>query len=132
MSVEKRLLKTPLDVRPDTSITVDGVDVDATGGELLVEAINRALSNRHLPQVCDQRAMGPIETCDTCMVELDGKLVRACSRKAAAGMNVVTEASEPTWRSARPSTAYSRITISTAPSATTIMAIARFTIRSST
>ena len=91
MSVEKRLLNTPLDVRPDTSITIDGVDVPAASGELLVDAINRAFPDRHLPQVCYHRAMGPIETCDTCMVEVDGKLVRACSTNVAAGMNVVTE-----------------------------------------
>src|SRR5579859_2750281 len=91
MSVEKRLLNTPLDVRPDTAITIDGVDVPVAGGELLIEAINRALPNRHLPQVCYHPAMGPIQTCDTCMVELDGKLVRACSTRVAAGMNVVTE-----------------------------------------
>ena len=91
MPVEKRLLNTPLDLRPDISVIIDGMDVPAAGGELLIEAINRALPDRHLPQVCYHRAMGPIETCDTCMVELDGKLVRACSTKVAAGMSVITE-----------------------------------------
>ena len=91
MSLEKRLLNTPLDRRPDTSVTVDGVEVPVAAGELLIEAVNRAFPDRHLPQVCYHPSMGPIETCDTCMVEVDGKLVRACSTRASAGMVVVTE-----------------------------------------
>jgi len=34
--------------------------------------------------------MGPIETCDTCMVDVDGKLVRDCATPAATGKNVTT------------------------------------------
>jgi formate dehydrogenase major subunit len=93
MSVEKRLLNTPLAMRPDTAVIIDGVEVPVATGELLVEAINRAFPGRHLPQVCYHPAMGPIQTCDTCMVEVDGTLVRACSVRAASGMSVVTESS---------------------------------------
>ncbi len=35
--------------------------------------------------------MGPIQTCDTCLVEVDGQLVRSCGTTVVAGMNVVTE-----------------------------------------
>jgi formate dehydrogenase major subunit len=93
MSVEKRLLNTPLAARPDTSVIIDGIEVPVTTDEPLVEAINRASPGRHLPQVCYHPAMGPIQTCDTCMVEVDGTLIRACSTPAASGMNVVTESS---------------------------------------
>jgi predicted molibdopterin-dependent oxidoreductase YjgC len=34
--------------------------------------------------------MGPIESCDTCLVEVDGKLARACRTKVSSGMKVVT------------------------------------------
>jgi formate dehydrogenase major subunit len=37
------------------------------------------------------RCWGPIQTCDTCMVELDGKLVRSCGMKVTPGMDVATE-----------------------------------------
>jgi formate dehydrogenase major subunit len=77
--------------RPDVSITIDGVAVAAMAGELLVEAVNRALPGRHLAQVCYHPQMGPIETCDTCMVEVGGKLMRACSTPVAAGMTVATK-----------------------------------------
>jgi formate dehydrogenase major subunit len=35
--------------------------------------------------------MGPIQTCDTCMVEVDGQLVRSCGVKVSQGMAVVTD-----------------------------------------
>jgi formate dehydrogenase major subunit len=87
----KRLLNTPLAVETDTTITLDGQPVAAIQGELLVEAINRALPDRNLPQVCYHSQMGPIETCDTCMVHIAGKLVRACATRVASDMNVTTE-----------------------------------------
>jgi len=70
-------------------IQVDGFGVDAVEGEHLIDAINR--SGRKLSQVCYNPHLGPIQTCDTCLVEIDGKLARACSTKVAAGMNVATE-----------------------------------------
>ena len=30
----------------------------------------------------------PIQTCDTCIVEVDGKLMRSCSTIATEGMNI--------------------------------------------
>lgn len=90
MATDKRLLNTHLDSNLDTTIHIDGVSLPARSGELLVEAINRNLPARRLPQVCYLPAMGPIETCDTCMVEVNGKLARACATTVASGMNVLT------------------------------------------
>ena len=95
MRVEKRLLNTPSQQFPDTSITIDGAVFPAIAGEMLVEAVNRALPKRHLAQVCFHPQMGPIEACDTCMVEVDGKLVRACATPVLAGMKVETEGERP-------------------------------------
>ena len=71
------------------TILINGQPCSITPGELLVEAINR--SQAKLPQVCYHPQLGPIQTCDTCMVEVDGQLVRACGTTASAGMNVATE-----------------------------------------
>ncbi len=60
-------------------IDVNGFRVDAVDGEYLIEAINR--SGIQVPHVCYHTRLGPIQTCDTCMVEVDGKLVRACATK---------------------------------------------------
>jgi len=70
------------------SITVDGVVQEARTDERLVDLINRIGGT--LSQVCYHPQLGPIQTCDTCMVEVDGKLQRACATTVTAGMNVVT------------------------------------------
>src|ERR1700735_3511688 len=70
-------------------ISVDGKVVAASEGELLVEAI---LREKEIPHICyHSPLMGPIQTCDTCLVEVDGKLVRSCGIKVASQMKVVTE-----------------------------------------
>jgi formate dehydrogenase major subunit len=70
------------------TVTVDGEVQQVTPGELLVQVINRA--GVPLSQVCYHPQLGPIQTCDTCMVEVDGELVRACATKVLPGMNVAT------------------------------------------
>jgi formate dehydrogenase major subunit len=90
MEVVKRLLNTLLPQTTNTTIVVDGHSIPAVAGELLVEAINRAMPERQLAQVCFHSQMGPIQSCDTCMVEVEGKLVRACGTKVAASMSVAT------------------------------------------
>ena len=65
----------------------------ARSGALLVDVINQyreTAQQKPLPQVCYVPQMGPIESCDTCMVEVDGKLARACGTLVVPGMNVVT------------------------------------------
>ena len=70
-------------------ISVDGTKVAAAEGELLVEAI---LRTKDIPHICyHSPLMGPIQTCDTCMVEVDGKLVRSCGTKGCSEMKVVTD-----------------------------------------
>jgi len=71
------------------SFTINGKAQAAKPGERLIDAINR--SGVEIPQVCYHPQLGPIQTCDTCMVEVDGKLVRACGTAAEEGMTVVTE-----------------------------------------
>jgi formate dehydrogenase major subunit len=68
--------------------TINGKTLVVQPGERLINAINR--SGVEIPQVCYHPQLGPIQTCDTCMVEVDGKLVRACGTLVADGMQVVT------------------------------------------
>ena len=70
------------------AITVDGLVQQAKPDERLIDVINR--TGVKLPQVCYHPQLGPIQTCDTCMVEVDGKLVRACASPVSAGMSVAT------------------------------------------
>ncbi|HVG26644.1 MAG TPA: 2Fe-2S iron-sulfur cluster-binding protein, partial [Acidobacteriaceae bacterium] len=87
----KPLLNTPVAFVPDTTITIDGQAVAAEVGEPLIEAINRltAMHGRTSPpQVCYLPPMGAIGSCDTCMVEVNGELVRSCETRVAAGQTV--------------------------------------------
>ena len=78
----------PLERRIRMVISVNGKRLVIEPGERLVDVLNR--SSAAVPQVCYHPQLGPIETCDTCMVEVDGKLVRACATVAKEGMQVIT------------------------------------------
>ncbi|WP_348268165.1 formate dehydrogenase subunit alpha [Edaphobacter paludis] len=89
----KPLLNTPADHSPNTQLSIDGQHVPIRSGELLIDVINlyaMTHDRKPVPQVCYLSQMGPIETCDTCMVKVNGELVRACGTRAVAGMVVET------------------------------------------
>jgi formate dehydrogenase major subunit len=71
------------------SITIDGVGQQAQAGERLIDVVNRTGSK--VPQVCYHPQLGPIKTCDTCMVEIDGQLLRACATAVSDGLIVETK-----------------------------------------
>src|SRR5882672_10378271 len=73
---------------PVVQLIVDGVVRDARQNESLVDVITRVGGT--IPHVCYHPQLGAIQTCDTCMVEVNGQLTRACATGAAAGMNVST------------------------------------------
>src|ERR1700742_4354208 len=76
--------------QPGVEISIDGATATASEGELLVEAI---LREKEIPHICyHSPLMGPIQTCDTCLVEVGGKLVRSCGTIVSPGMpDVVTD-----------------------------------------
>jgi formate dehydrogenase major subunit len=74
------------------AVTIDGVAHEAITGERLIDVINRAGIN--IAQVCYHPQLGPIQTCDTCMVETNGHLTRACAAIVSAGMEVLTNSAK--------------------------------------
>jgi formate dehydrogenase major subunit len=70
-------------------ITIDGSNYEVEVGDRLIDVINRV--GKELPQVCYNRQLGPIQTCDTCLVEVNGDLVRACATAVADGMRIETK-----------------------------------------
>ncbi len=72
----------------EINLTVDGTARVSKPDERLIDLINRI--GLKAPQVCYHPQLGPIQTCDTCMVEVDGKLVRSCATRVEPGMNVST------------------------------------------
>src|SRR5260370_25891125 len=71
------------------SVPIDGVVREAPAGERLIEVVNRTGSK--VSQVCYHPQLGPIQTCDTCMVEIDGQLFRACATAVSDGLIVDTK-----------------------------------------
>ncbi len=61
------------------AIMLNGVPQKIGDSSYLVDVLNAA--GHIIPQVCYHPQFGPIQTCDTCMVEVDGQLVRACATK---------------------------------------------------
>ena len=89
----KPLLNTPRAFVPDTWIHIDGEQIAAEIGEPLIEAMNRKAAHEGVvgvPQVCYLEPMGRIGTCDTCIVEVNGELVRSCGANVAPGMSIET------------------------------------------
>ena len=70
----------------DVSMQMNGKTVMFREGMTVLEVINEQQLSH--PQICYLPEVDPIETCDTCIVEINGELVRACSTKAEAGMDV--------------------------------------------
>ena len=69
-------------------VTIDGHACEARTGDRLVDVILRA--GISLPHVCYHPQLGPIQTCDTCMVEIDEKLTRACATAVSSDLRVAT------------------------------------------
>ena len=89
MALVNRLLNSPADAAPLVKLTIDEIETEAPQGSLLIDALNRTATK--VPQVCYHPQLGPIGTCDTCMVDVDGKLVRACALEVTAGLSVRTQ-----------------------------------------
>ena len=79
------------------AVSINGKPMGTMAGDRLIDTINR--SGVMIPQVCYHPQLGPIQTCDTCMVEMDGKLVRACGTSAVDG--AVVETRSPRAQAAR-------------------------------
>ena len=74
----------------DVTFTVNGQPVSAPEGQPLVEVLKG--SKAEVQHVCYHEALGPIKTCDTCLINVDGKLARSCDTPVAAGLSVTTDA----------------------------------------
>ncbi|WP_102691450.1 formate dehydrogenase subunit alpha [Rummeliibacillus pycnus] len=69
-----------------TMMKINGTPYEINPCESILDVLNKNQISH--PQICHVPEVDPIQTCDTCIVEVDGELVRSCSTKAQAGMNV--------------------------------------------
>jgi len=73
-------------------VTIDDSVHDARCNERLIDLLNRI--GTKLAQVCYHPQLGPIQTCDTCLVETNRQLVRACGIDVLDGMTVSTRSAK--------------------------------------
>ncbi|ENQ3078999.1 formate dehydrogenase subunit alpha [Bacillus cereus] len=67
-------------------VTVDGTECISSSKKTILQLLNeRELEH---PQICHVPEVNPIQTCDTCIVEVNGKLMRACSTNLEEGMHI--------------------------------------------
>src|SRR5215469_10228971 len=81
----------PVRSRPQVELTIDGQKVTVPEGATILEA-SRSLGI-DTPTLCYLESLTPVNVCRVCVVELQGSrtLVPACSRKAEAGMVILTD-----------------------------------------
>ncbi len=68
------------------SIMMDGKKYEALDGQTILQVSMQY--GFDIPHVCYHPSLGSIETCDTCMVDVNGKIVRACSTPVSNDMNI--------------------------------------------
>ncbi|MGP9498500.1 molybdopterin-dependent oxidoreductase [Halomonas sp. AOP43-D1-4] len=74
--------------RPCT-ITFDDKTLTGNADEPLIDFLKAQGIN--LPSVCYHPSLGPIETCDTCWVHVNGEIKRGCTLRTEEGLNVSSQ-----------------------------------------
>nr|WP_177177395.1 formate dehydrogenase subunit alpha [Bacillus sp. MUM 116] len=68
------------------TVKINNQSYTAKQGSTILEIINQNEISH--PQVCYVPEVDPIQTCDTCIVDVDGILVRSCSTQITNGMDI--------------------------------------------
>ncbi|BFU47497.1 NADH-quinone oxidoreductase subunit G [Krasilnikovia sp. MM14-A1004] len=83
------------------TLTVDGVEVTAAKGELVIRVAERM--GIEIPRFCDHPLLAPAGACRQCLVEVEGqrKPVASCTQTVAEGMVVRTQLTSPVAKKAQ-------------------------------
>ncbi len=71
----------------ESTIFIDKKAFNVENGKTILEAMTE--NNIDITHVCYNPALGPIESCDTCIVKANGKYVRSCSTKIEDNMDII-------------------------------------------
>jgi ferredoxin len=74
------------------SITIDGRVVETQPGESILGAARKL--GIDIPTLCYLEKCGPLNSCQVCLVKVNGKLVPSCGTKVTSGMTVESETEE--------------------------------------
>ncbi|BCU67988.1 formate dehydrogenase subunit alpha [Sulfolobales archaeon HS-7] len=72
-------------------ISIDNKEATANEGETILSVLKR--NGIYVPHICYNEGLSPVESCDSCLVEVDKRLVRACSTKVEDGMSILVNSS---------------------------------------
>ncbi|PYB68851.1 formate dehydrogenase subunit alpha [Thermoplasma sp. Kam2015] len=72
------------------SLSIDGKEFTAQDGDTILQVLMK--NGIDISHICYHPSLGPIQTCDTCLVEADGKIVRSCSTYAKDGISIISNA----------------------------------------
>jgi formate dehydrogenase major subunit len=73
-------------------VQLDGKPQEVREGTSVLELLRA--TGRDIPSLCYHPKLGPIQTCDACLVRVNGQLVRACATPAADGVTIDSESPE--------------------------------------
>lgn len=71
------------------TVKINGKEVMAREGDTVLKLLED--NGIYVPHICYNPYLGPLRTCDTCVVEVDGKIARACNTRVGQGMSVNTD-----------------------------------------
>jgi ferredoxin len=74
------------------TISLDGATVSVSDGETVLTAARRL--GLDIPTLCYLEKCGPLNSCQVCLVKINGRLVPSCGTKAMPGMVVESETEE--------------------------------------
>src|SRR5512137_519013 len=74
------------------SISIDGQSVEVQAGQTVLDAARSG--GLDIPTLCYLEKCGPLNSCQVCLVKINGKLVPSCGTKALPGMVVESETEE--------------------------------------
>lgn len=75
-----------MDESTQVRFTFDDRTLTGHDGEPLIDCLER--HEHYLPHLCYHPGLGPLKTCDACLVEVDGELQHGCSLTVAPGLAV--------------------------------------------
>ena len=74
------------------NITIDGRAVEVEPGDSVLAAARKLAID--IPTLCYLEKCGPLNSCQVCLVKMNGKLVPSCGTKATPGMVIESETEE--------------------------------------
>lgn len=74
------------------SLTIDGHAVEIAAGQTVLHAAQKA--GLEIPTLCYLEKCGPLNSCQVCLVKINGRLVPSCGTRVEPGMKVESETDE--------------------------------------